>query len=94
MDLFDLPEGQLHRSFGRPPCFQSSETKSGRQILVRVYDPDMIFEDAVKLLMVSFDATIKAHLSVGLQLNVQTYEASSLRIGNKRHIECDNPYYQ
>tara|TARA_B100000676_G_scaffold308804_1_gene370591 strand:+ start:1002 stop:1187 length:186 start_codon:yes stop_codon:yes gene_type:complete len=61
---------------------------------VRVYDPGMIFADAVKLLMVSFDATIKANLSVGLQLNVQTYEAGSLRIGNKRHIECDNPCYQ
>ena len=60
---------------------------------MRVYDPDMIFEDAVKLLMVSFEATIKAHLSVGLQLNVQTYEATSLRIGHKRHIEGDNPYY-
>ena len=53
----------------------------------------MTFEDAVKLLMVSFDSTIKTNLSVGLPLDVQTYEANSLRMGHERRIEGDDPYY-
>jgi putative proteasome-type protease len=34
----------------------------------------MSFEDAVKLLLVSFDSTIKANLSVGLPLDLHVYE--------------------
>ena len=47
----------------------------------------------LKLLMVSFNATIKANLSVDLPLNIQTYEANSLRIVHERRIEGDYPYY-
>ena len=88
------PEGNFIEASDDTPYFQSGETKYGRPILVRAYDPDMSFEDAVKLLMVSFDSTIKANLSVGLPLDVQTYEAGSLRIGHERRIEADDPYYQ
>jgi putative proteasome-type protease len=34
----------------------------------------MSFEDAVKLLLLSFDSTIKANLSVGLPLDLHVYE--------------------
>ena len=37
------------------PFFQIGETKyTAKPILVRAYDADMSFEDAVKLLMLSF----------------------------------------
>jgi putative proteasome-type protease len=48
---------------------------------VRAYDADMSFEDAVKLLMLSFDSTIKANLSVGLPLDLHLYETDSFRHG-------------
>ena len=60
------PEGNFIEVSNEQPFFQIGETKYGRPILVRAFDPDMIFEDAIKLLMVSFDSTIKANLSVGL----------------------------
>jgi putative proteasome-type protease len=41
----------------------------------------MSFEDAVKLLLVSFDSTIKANLSVGLPLDMQVYEAEAISSG-------------
>lgn len=88
------PEGNFIEASEDTPYFQSGETKYGRPILVRAYDPDMSFEDAVKLLMVSFDSTIKANLSVGLPLDVQTYEADSFKVGHERRIEGDDPYYQ
>ncbi|MBM3566992.1 MAG: peptidase, partial [Alphaproteobacteria bacterium] len=93
--LFMLyPEGNFIEASVDTPFFQIGETKYGRPILVRAYDPAMSFENAVKLLMVSFDSTIKANLSVGLPLDLQTYEVDSFRVGHNLRIEADDPYYQ
>jgi len=53
----------------------------------------MSFEDAIKLLLVSFDSTLKSNLSVGLPLDMQIYESGSLRLGRSRRFERDDPYY-
>ncbi|QKV19313.1 proteasome-type protease [Oricola thermophila] len=88
------PEGNFIEANGDTPFFQIGETKYGRPILVRAYDPAMGFEDAVKLMLVSFDSTIKANLSVGLPLDVQVYETDSYRLGPSRRIPVDDPYYR
>ena len=88
------PEGNFIEASAETPFFQIGETKYGRPILVRAYDPDMSFEDAAKLLMVSFDSTLKANLSVGLPLDLQVYEADSFAPGAERRIELDDPYFQ
>ena len=88
------PEGNFIEANGDTPFFQIGETKYGRPILVRAYDPDMSFEDAVKLMLVSFDSTIKANLSVGLPLDIQVYEADSFRLGTSLRIAADDSYYQ
>ena len=53
----------------------------------------MRFEDAVKLLMVSFDSTLKANLSVGMPLDLHLYAADSLRHGTRRRIEPDDAVF-
>lgn len=88
------PEGNFIEASVDTPFFQIGETKYGRPIIVRAYDPDMTFEDAVKLLMVSFDSTIKANLSVGLPLDIQTYQADSFEVGNTARVELDDAYFQ
>jgi putative proteasome-type protease len=88
------PEGNFIEASRDTPFFQIGETKYGKPILVRAYDPDMSFEDAVKLLMLSFDSTIKANLSVGLPLDLHIYEADSLRHGILRRIERDDGYFE
>jgi len=88
------PEGNFIEAGADTPFFQSGETKYGRPILVRAFDPEMSFEAAVKLLFVSFDSTIKANLSVGLPLDLALYEAGSLKRGPHRRISRDDPYYQ
>lgn len=87
------PEGNFIEACGDTFFFQSGETKYGRPILVRGFDPDMSFEEAVKLLMLSFDSTIKANLSVGLPLDLQIYERDSFVVGPERRFEADDPYY-
>ena len=88
------PEGNYIEASFDTPYFQIGETKYGRPILVRAYDPDMSFEDAVNLLLVSFDSTIKANLSVSLPLDVHIYEAGSLKNGRVFRIAPDDPYYE
>lgn len=88
------PEGNFIEVTEDTPFFQIGETKYGRPIIVRAYDPDMSFEDAIKLLMVSFDSTIKANLSVGLPLDMQLYEVDSFALDTQPRITADDPYYQ
>lgn len=88
------PEGNFIEASVDNPFFQIGEAKYGKPILVRAHDPDMAFEDAVKLLFVSFDSTIKSNLSVGLPLDYVTYTRDSLRIGHTERVGADHPYYQ
>ena len=88
------PEGNFIEVTDDNPFFQIGETKYGKPILVRAYDPTMSFEDAIKLLLVSFDSTIKANLSVGLPIDIQTYTADSFKVSDRPRIEADDAYYQ
>ncbi|SDF00839.1 peptidase [Limimaricola pyoseonensis] len=87
------PEGNFIEAGDDMPWFQSGETKYGRPILVRAFDPAMSFEAAAKLLMVSYDSTIKANLSVGPPMDLQVYETDSLQTGKTLRIEANDPQY-
>ena len=87
------PEGNFIEASDETPFFQIGETKYGRPILIRAYDPAMSFEDAVKLLSVSFDSTLKANLSVGMPLDLQVVDKDALRVTHRRRIEEDDPYF-
>jgi len=87
------PEGNFIEAGEDTPYFQIGETKYGRPILVRAYDPGLSFEQAIKLLLVSFDSTVKANLSVGAPFDLQLYEAGSLRLGYQARLDQDDPYF-
>ena len=87
------PEGNFIEASDDNPFFQIGETKYGKPILVRAYDPEMSFEDAIKLLLVSFDSTIKANLSVGLPLDYLTYTTDTLELGHQGRIAPGDPYF-
>ena len=88
------PEGNFIEASTDTPFFQIGETKYGKPILVRAFEPSMSFEAAVKLLLVSFDSTIKSNLGVGLPLDMQYYQTDALDEGLRRRINADDPYYQ
>ena len=50
-------------------------------------------EEAAKLLMVSFDSTLKANLSVGLPFDLQVVPVNAFHIGFETRIKADDPYY-
>jgi putative proteasome-type protease len=88
------PEGNFIEAQPDTPFFQIGETKYGRPIIIRGYEPEMSFEDAVKLLMVSFDSTIKANLSVGLPLDLLVIEKDRFEPLHERRIQAADPYYR
>lgn len=88
------PEGNFIEASADTPFFQIGETKYGRPILVRAYDPAMGFDEAMKLLLVSFDSTVKANLTVGAPFDYHLYEADSLAAGPTGRIEADDPYFE
>ncbi|WP_378951168.1 peptidase [Mesorhizobium sp. ANAO-SY3R2] len=87
------PEGNFIECSDDTPFFQIGETKYGKPILVRAYDRRMSLAETVKLLMVSFDSTLKSNLSVGLPLDLAFYEKDSFKIGLNKRIGADDPYY-
>lgn len=87
------PEGNFIEASDDTPFLQIGETKYGRPILVRAYDADMSFADAIKLLLVSFDSTIKANLSVGLPLDYLVLENDAFEPSHRSRIEIHDPYF-
>ena len=87
------PQGNFIEVSQDNPFFQIGETKYGKPILVRGYDYEMGFSDAVKLMLLSFDSTIKANLSVGFPLDLHIYKANSFKEPKIIRIESDNKYY-
>ena len=88
------PEGNFIEASFDTPFFQIGETKYGRPILIRGYDRKMSFEDAAKLMMVSFDSTLKANLSVGLPLDLLVIERDRFEPLHSRRIEAGDPYFE
>jgi putative proteasome-type protease len=87
------PEGNFIEAGLDTPFFQIGETKYGRPIILRGYDRDMSFEDAIKLLMVSFDSTLKANLSVGLPLDLMVIGKDEFAPTHERRVTADDPYF-
>ncbi len=88
------PEGNFIEATDDTPFFQIGETKYGKPILIRAYERQMSFAEAAKLMLVSFDSTLKSNLSVGLPLDLLFYERDSFKIGLKKRIGQDDDYYR
>ncbi len=87
------PEGNFIEAGSDTPFFQIGEHKYGRPIIVRTYDPAMSLNEVAKLLLVSFDSTLKSNLSVGLPLDMQIYGTDSFVAGHRQRFDFDDPYY-
>jgi len=88
------PEGNFIEASFDTPFFQIGETKYGRPIILRGYDRGMGFEDAVKLMMVSFDSTLKANLSVGMPLDLLVVEKDKFEPLHEIRITDADPWYR
>jgi putative proteasome-type protease len=88
------PEGNFIEASFDTPFFQIGETKYGRPILLRGYDRKMSFGDAIKLMMVSFDSTLKANLSVGMPLDLLVIREGEFTPAHERRVTATDPWYR
>jgi len=93
--LFQIyAEGNFIEASGDTPYFQIGEHKYGKPILDRVAAPTMRMGEAAKLLLLSFDSTIRSNLSVGLPIDIAIYRNDTFHIGEEQRIGEDNVYFR
>ncbi len=88
------PQGNFIEVSDDTPFFQIGEAKYGKPILVRAFHPDLSYKEALRLLLISFNSTVKSNLSVGLPFDAQVYENGSFHSDRTLRIEADDPVYQ
>jgi putative proteasome-type protease len=74
--------------------FQIGEHKYGKPILDRVTQSGMRLGEAAKLVLLSFDSTLRSNLSVGMPIDLLIYERDSLDVRSVHRIEEDNAYFR
>jgi putative proteasome-type protease len=75
-------------------CFlQIGETKYGKPILDRALTPDCPLNEAAKLALLSFDATLRSNLSCGPPIDIMRYETDSFSTTNMTMLKEDDSYW-
>lgn len=93
--LFQIyAEGNFIEATDDTPFFQIGEHKYGKPILDRVTEADMRLGEAAKLVLLSFDSTLRSNLSVGMPIDLLIYERDSLDVRQVHRIEDDNEYFR
>ncbi len=85
--------GNFVEASSRSRFLQIGETKYGKPILDRVLNHETSLDEAAKLAMLSFDATIRSNLSVGPPIDLLRYEENSFSIANLITIDDGNAYW-
>jgi putative proteasome-type protease len=93
--LFQIyQEGNFIEATKDTAFFQIGEHKYGKPILDRVANPDMRMGNAAKLLLISFDSTLRSNLSVGMPIDLLIYRKDELKVGEQRRIEERDAYFR
>jgi putative proteasome-type protease len=72
---------------------QTGEIKYRKPIIDRVITRDTSLTEATKCTLVSFDSTMRSNISVGLPIDLLTYETDALTVRSRRRIDESDPYF-
>ncbi len=86
-------EGNFIEAGIETPYFQTGETKYGKPIIERVISRTTPLSDAAKCVLVSFDSTMRSNLSVGMPIDLLSYELDSLAVHNRRRFDDGDAYF-
>lgn len=73
---------------------QIGEHKYGKPILDRVTRRDMRLGEGAKMILLSFDSTLRSNLSVGMPIDLLLYNTDSYSAERQLRIGQDDPYFQ
>jgi putative proteasome-type protease len=85
--------GNFVEASDRSPFLQIGETKYGKPILDRALSGDIPLDEAAKLALLSFDATMRSNLSVGLPIDMLRYAKDSFSTANAVTFDEGNDYW-
>jgi putative proteasome-type protease len=86
-------EGNFIEATPDTPFFQIGEHKYGKPILDRVAEPGMRMGEAAKLVLLSFDSTLRSNLSVGMPIDMMIYRTDTFETLDRSRIEQSDPYF-
>jgi putative proteasome-type protease len=72
---------------------QSGETKYGKPIIDWVVTHETSLDDAAKCVLLSFDATMRSNLSVGMPIDLLCYRIGDLSVRMRRRFEAGDAYF-
>jgi len=92
--LFQIyPAGNFIEASMRSCFLQIGETKYGKPILDRALNPETSLDEAAKLALLSFDATMRSNLSVGMPIDMLRYATDSFSTSNMAMLTSDDSYW-
>ena len=86
-------EGNFIECHPDAPFLQIGELKYGKPILDRALTFDTSLDEAVKVALISFDATMRSNLSVGRPLDIVALPSDRARAKVTLRIADDDPYF-
>jgi putative proteasome-type protease len=88
------PEGNVIECGPDTPYLQIGETKYGKPILDRALTYETGIRDAVKIGLISFEATMRANLAVGLPIDLITAKSGTAAIEVQHRIDHGDSYFR
>ncbi|MEN3974664.1 peptidase [Emcibacter sp. SYSU 3D8] len=88
------PAGNFVEASARASFLQIGEAKYGKPILDRALSYGSPLDEAAKLALLSFDATMRSDLSVDMPIDILRYETGSLSAANRTVLEKSDPYWR
>ncbi len=85
--------GNFVEASDRSRFLQLGETKYGKPILDRALNNDTSLDEAAKLSLLSFDATMRSNLSVDAPIDLMRYATGSFSASNLATLEKDDAYW-
>lgn len=84
--------GNFIEATAETPYFQIGETKYGKPVFDRLLNQGMSLEEAAKLVLISFDSTMRSNLSVGLPIDLLCYETDRFEVTHNQRLGEGNDY--
>lgn len=88
------PQGNFISASQDTPYLQIGETKYGKPMLDRIVDPSLTLDQAIRLALLSIDATIKSNVTVGPPLDLGIYRTNSFAPLITGRLDSSAPYYR
>jgi putative proteasome-type protease len=84
--------GNFIEATAETPYFQIGETKYGKPVFDRLLKQSMPLAEAAKLVLISFDSTMRSNLSVGQPIDLLCYQRETLAVEHYRQLGDSDGY--